>query len=160
MSDFDFIDFNRVNPEGFISILNDDLLRKHLIDHAYFDMTTIREWMKKKAQINSMPGCRIRAVLIEGDLKGWCGIQPDDSGFEIAIVITKDAWGSGLSIFKEMMCWAKTLGHKEIIFHLLDTRPNYKFIERKAVRVKKTELVGRIFTSYIIAVDRYFFRAL
>ncbi len=39
MSDFDFIDFNRVNPEGFISILNDDLLRKHLIDHAYFDMT-------------------------------------------------------------------------------------------------------------------------
>jgi len=42
-------------------------------------------------------------VSIGGILAGCCGIQPDDNGFEIAIVIAKEFWGFGLSIFQEVM---------------------------------------------------------
>ena len=152
MSEVEFINFNNINPDDFLSVVNEHSLRKHLIDHVHFDSVNIREWMNSKIQTESIPGCRIRAVLIDGKLAGWCGIQPDDNGFEIAIVISKQFWGFGISIFKTLMCWAKELGHKEIMFHLLDTRPEYKFLRRKATKIQKTELFGRNFTTYFISV--------
>lgn len=155
MSDIEFVGFNLVNPEDFLPVVNDESLRQHLIDHAHFDSVSIREWINEKVEIESISGCRIRAVFIGGILTGWCGIQPDDNDFEIAIVISKDVWGFGISIFKEMMCWAKELGHKEIMFHLLETRPEYKFLKRKATKVQKTELLGRSFTTYFISVEKW-----
>ena len=152
MSKIEYKVFNSVDPEDFLSVVNEQILRKHLIDHAHFDSVNIREWMNGKTQTESNPGCRIRAVYIDGILAGWCGIQPDDNGFEIAIVISKQFWGFGISIFKTLMSWAKELGHKEIMFHLLETRPEYKFLKRKATKVKKTELFGRNFTTYFISV--------
>lgn len=155
MSAIEFVSFDKVTPEDFLPVVNDESLRKHLIDHAYFDSVSIREWINGKEQVESMAGCRVRAVFIGGMLAGWCGIQPDDSGFEIAIVIVKEFWGFGVSIFQDMMFWAKEMGHKEIRFHLLETRPEYKSLERKATKVQKTELWGRIFTTYFISVEKW-----
>jgi len=152
MSEIEYVNFKHVNPEDFLPVVNDQTLRKHLIDHVHFDSVSIREWMNGKTQSESIPGCRVRAVFIDGVLAGWCGIQPDDNGFEIAIVISKQYWGFGISIFKTLMCWAKELGHKEIMFHLLETRPEYSFLKRKASKVQKTELWGRSFTTYFISV--------
>jgi len=155
MDEIKFVSFNQVDPESFLPVVNEQALRKHLIDHAYFDSASIKEWMNEKNQTESIPGCRVRAVFIDGILAGWCGIQPDDSGFEIAIVLSKEFWGAGISIFNSLMCWAKELGHKEIIFHLLDTRPEYKALKRKANKVQKTALLGRSFTTYFISVDKW-----
>jgi len=99
-----------------------------------------------------MPGRRVRVVFIDGTLAGWCGIQPDDCGFEIAIVLCKEFWGFGISIFNSLMAWAKGFGHKEILFHLLDTRPKYKALKRKTTKVQKNVVLSRHFTSYFIAV--------
>jgi len=126
MNEIEFIHFDKVNPEDFLPVVNEQALRKHLIDHASFDLISLREWMKEKAQTESLSGCRVRAIYIDGRLAGWCGIQPDDNGFELAIVISEKFWGFGISIFKTVMGWAKELGHKEILFHLLDSRPEYK----------------------------------
>jgi hypothetical protein len=156
MSEIEFISFNKVTAEDFLPVVNDVSLRKHLIAHPCFDSTSIREWIDGKEQIESISGCRVRAIFIGGILAGWCGIQPDDNGFEIAIVIAKEFWGFGISIFQEMMIWAKEMGHKEIMFHLLETRPEYKFLKRKATKVQKTELLGRNFTTYYISVEKWF----
>jgi len=155
MSELEFLDFNQVNPDDFLSVVNEEALRTHLIDHAYFDSISIREWMEDKAKTESLPGCRIRAIYIDGVLAGWCGIQPDDNGFELAIVISQKFWGFGISIFKTLMCWAKELGHKEIMFHLLDSRPNYQSLKRLATKVQKTELLGRRFMTYFFSVDKW-----
>lgn len=152
MSEIEYVNFNQVDPEVFLPVVNEQSLRKHLIDHGQFDSVSIKEWMNGKIQSESIPGCRIRAVFIDGVLAGWCGIQPDDKGFEIAIVISKQFWGVGISIFKTLMCWAKELGHKEIVLHLLETRPEYKFLKRKVTSVQKTKLLGRSFTTYFISV--------
>ena len=155
MSEIEFVSFNQVDPEDLLPVVNEQALRKHLVDHAYFDSVSIKEWMNGKAQTESIPGCRVRAVFIGEILAGWCGIQPDDNGFEIAIVISKEFWGFGISIFSSLMSWAKELGHKEIMFHLLETRPEYKALKRKATKVQKTELLGRSFTTYFISVDKW-----
>jgi len=152
MSEIEYANFNKVNPEDFLPVLNDEILRLHLIKHAYFDSVSIREWMYGKIQSESISGCRVRALYIDRVLAGWCGIQPDDNGFELAIVISQQFWGFGTSIFKTLMCWAKEFGHKEVLFHLLDTRPEYLFLKRKAAKVHKSELLDRKFTTYWISV--------
>jgi len=152
MSEIEFLHFGEANPEEFRAVLNEDSLRTHLIDHPYFDITRFQSWRDDKIQLDSLPGCRVRAVYIDGALAGWCGIQPDDRGHEIAIVISKKFWGFGIAIFRHIMCWAKELGHKEILFHLLDSRPEYKALNKMASKVQKTELAGRCFTTYYLSL--------
>ena len=105
-----------------MAVVNEDSIREHLVDHPRFNITNIKEWIEDKIETDAMQGCKVRVVSIGGELAGWCGIQPDDYGFEIAIVISQRFWGSGIPIFKTLMLWANELGHKEVLFHLLDTR--------------------------------------
>jgi hypothetical protein len=65
--------------------------------------------MAYKLGVDARPGCRVRAIFLDGTLAGWCGIQPDDEGVELAIVLAKAGWGSGVAIFNEMMGWARSL---------------------------------------------------
>ncbi|MFA0814063.1 GNAT family N-acetyltransferase [Microbulbifer epialgicus] len=154
----EFIDLSHVKIGELLTILNEQKIRKHLIEHAYFDVASLRQWVENKIKIDLLPGCRIRAVYINGILAGWCGIQPDDKGFELAIVISQKFWGSGTLVFKELMRWAKELGHKEVLLHLLESRPEYRILKRVATQVHKTELLGRSFTTYYIGVgsDAYY----
>ncbi len=152
MNTIEYANFKHVNPEDFFQVLNEQPLRKPLMDHVQFDSVSIKKWMDGKIQAESIPGCRVRAVLIDGVLAGWCGIQPYDNGFEIAIIISKPFRGFGISLFKTLMRWAKEFGHTEIMFHLLETRPEYRFLKRKASKVQKTTLLGRSFTTYVISV--------
>lgn len=154
MSEIEYLFFDQVNPEDFMSLVNEDSLRTHLVEHPYFDATSLRAWMEDKIKVDAIQGCRIRAVYIDGVLAGWCGIQPDDNGFELAIVISQKFWGFGILIFKTLMCWANELGHKEIVFHLLDSRPVYKALNKMATKVHKTELAGRCFTTYHVPVGK------
>lgn len=153
MNEIEFLCFDQVNSEDFMVIVNEDSLRTHLIDHPYFDATSLQAWMEHKISMDAMQGCRIRAVCIDGALAGWCGIQPDDNGFELAIVISQKFWGFGIPIFKTLMCWARELGHKEILFHLLESRPEYKALNKMSTKVYKTEIAGRCFTTYHVAVS-------
>lgn len=148
-----FIPFGEVRAEDFLPLVNDETLRKHLIDHPPFELATVRRWMEDKMAIDALPGCRVRAVLIDGALVGWCGLQPDEEGIEIAIVIARAVWGRGLAIFNEMMGWARSMGHQEVVFHLLGTRPLYKSLARRATRVTKTTLSGHPFTTYYFSVQ-------
>ena len=154
MSNIEYLTFEQVDPEELMTVMNEDSLRAHLIHHPYFDVTSIQAWIEDKIKTDLLWGCRIRAVSIDGVLAGWCGIQPDDNGFEIAIVISQKFWGSGIHIFKTLKCWAGELGHKEVLFHLLDTRREYKALAKMATKVRSTQLLGRSFTTYYFSVDQ------
>ncbi|MBL0484148.1 MULTISPECIES: GNAT family N-acetyltransferase [Aeromonas] len=150
-----FSPFSAVRAEDFLPLLNDETLRKHLIPHPLFDVAGVRDWMAYKLGVDARPGCRVRAIFLDGTLAGWCGIQPDDEGVELAIVLAKAGWGSGVAIFNEMMGWARELGHRTILFHLLDTRPPYRSLARRAIWVRKTRLGEHPFTTYCLDVERW-----
>lgn len=153
MSTIEFKDFTHINSKDLTILLNENKIREHLVEHPYFDDISIDKWIKEKIEIDSLSGCRIRAVYINENLAGWCGIQPDEKGFELAIVISENFWGSGISIFKTLISWAKELGHKEVLFHLLESRTEYKALNKIATKVKKTKLLGRYFLTYYISFD-------
>ncbi len=100
---------NDVNPDDFISVLNDEKIRSHLVAHDFFDSVTIREWVKEKTKYDDMPGCRLRAIIVDNKLAGWCGIQKDNENYEIAMVISKSYWGLGTLVFRDLRSWAKEL---------------------------------------------------
>lgn len=152
MSNIEYLSFENVDPKDLMAIVNEDSLRTHLIDHPYFDLTSIQTWVEDKIESDAMEGCRIRVVSINGAIAGWCGIQSDDNGFEIAIVISQRFWGAGLTIFRDLMTWASELGHQEVLFHLLDSRREYKALAKMAIKVHRTNLLGRSFTTYYFSV--------
>jgi hypothetical protein len=152
MTALKYLPFHQVNVDEFLRVLNEQALRTHLIAHPYFDSLSLQVWMAEKAAIDQLAGYLIRAVMVDDQLAGWCGIQPDEEGVELAIVMTQNFWGKGIPVFKQLMCWADELGHTEIVFHLLDSRPRYQALNKMASKVKKTQRLGHGFTSYYLPV--------
>lgn len=152
MNTITFVPFNQIRAEQLLPIVNDPTVRKHLIDHEIFTVQGLNQWITNKLALDSRDDCRIRAIYSDGVLAGWCGIQPDYNGVELAMVLSPKYWGLGANIFQTVIGWAKELGHQEVQLHLLDSRPDYKALLKRSTRVYKTKRLGRCFTSYAIAV--------
>ncbi len=154
MSTIEYVKFSEINPSDFLPLLNKLKIREHLIQHELFDIDTVTTWMKSKVDIDSSFGCKIRALKLDGQLIGWCGIQlEEDNKYEIAIVIDDSSWGYGIKIFHEIMSWAKAIGHEEVYIHFLHTRPKYKFLQKIAKKVYQSEILGSKFNTYQLAVN-------
>ena len=156
MKDVQFKLLSNVDLNALLIILNKTKIRTHLVEHDHFDMHSLSEWVDEKVRIDQLPGCCIRAVIVEQNLAGWCGIQPDKEGYELAIVLDDQYWGAGLQIFKNLMQWAKEYGHTSVLIHLLETRKKYKFLESIATKIKCTPMLGNNFITYELAVGNNF----
>lgn len=152
MKSIEYLKLSQVNANDFIYILNKLKIREHLIDHNLFDNNSIKNWIKSKLEVDSTQGCRVRAIFINHQLAGWCGIQLEDDEYEIAIVIDEEFWGSGKTVFKDIMSWAKDLGHEKILIHFLHSRPEYKFLRKISTKVYTSQLLGDKFTTYQLPV--------
>lgn len=148
----DYLKFNEINPSEFLPLLNSQKIRKHLIEHDLFTIETLTAWMSSKVEVNATSGCKVRGIVCEGELVGWCGIQLEDEKYEIAIIIDDKFWGLGKQVFQDMMCWAKELSHDDVYINFLHTRPDYKFLKKISKSVSEIELFGSKFTSYQLTV--------
>ncbi len=153
MSTIEYLNLSEVNPHDFIPLLNNLKIREHLIEHELFDIGTVKAWIKAKIKVDSTSGCKVRAIILNNQLAGWCGIQLEGEKYEVAIVIDDKLWGIGKTVFYDIICWAKALGHKEIFIHFLHTRPKYKFLRKISRNVYESELLGSKFTTYQLAVN-------
>ncbi|MBJ7539007.1 GNAT family N-acetyltransferase [Marinomonas transparens] len=153
MPTIEYVKFSEVNPESFLPLLNKLKIREHLIQHELFDRDSAAAWMKSKVDVDASHGCKVRAINVDDQLIGWCGIQLEDAKYEIAIVIDDGSWGLGIKIFHEMMGWAKAMGHDEVYIHFLHTRPNYKFLQKMAKKTYESDILGNKFNTYLLAVN-------
>ena len=152
MDTIEYVKFDQLSPESFLPLLNKLKIREHLIQHELFDLNSTSTWMQSKVVVDSSLGCKVRAINVNQQLIGWCGIQLEDSKYEIAIVIDDKSWGVGVKIFHEIMSWAKILGHDEVYINFLHTRPKYKFLNKMAKQVYESELFGSKFNTYQLTV--------
>ncbi|MCB1668421.1 MAG: N-acetyltransferase [Porticoccaceae bacterium] len=150
----EYVKLDEVVSEDFIPLLNKENLRRHLVRHDLFNAEMVKDWIAGKVELDSSEGCKIRAVLIDSQLAGWCGIQSEDGKYEIAIVIDDRYWGVGVKIFRDVMAWAEELGHKTVFIHFLYSRPEYKFLRKIARNVFVSEFLGSQFTTYELEVEK------
>lgn len=149
----EYVKFEEIEPIDFLPLLNKQTTREHLIDHELFDTEKVKEWMRNKISVSASQGCRVRAITVDKQLAGWCGIQLEEGKYEIAIVVDDNYWGLGKSVFREIMIWAKELGHTTIFIHFLHTRPKYKFLRKMSKDMYESELLGSKFTTYELEVN-------
>ncbi|WP_444885157.1 N-acetyltransferase [Microbulbifer sp. PSTR4-B] len=150
MKAIEYLKFSEVNPHKFLPILNGHKTRKHLIEHKMFTLKTVTEWMHSKIEVDKEAGCRVRAIIVDDELAGWCGIQQECGKYEIAIVIDGQFWGVGRIVFQDLMRWARELNHDEVLVNFHHTRPIYKFLEKIAEDIHESEIYGSKFTTYKI----------
>ncbi len=148
-----YASLGEVSQTVLLDLMNDEKLRAHLVDHPKFTEETLKLWVMEKTRIDAADEYRVRAILVDGNIAGWCGIQPDAAGAELAIILSSSYWGSGIQVFRDMMLWAQELGHQEVVFHLLETRRKYRALEKMAKEVKESEWMERKFRTYILSTD-------
>ena len=153
MTQTTYVKLDQLDPAGFLPLLNKQKIRTHLVDHQLFDEETVRIWLMGKVEMDATPGCNVRAVLVNQQLAGWCGIQFEEGKYGIALVLDDAHWGLGRQIFGDLMGWAKQLGHKTVFIQLLHTRPEYRFLRKIAKNVYESRLLGNKFTTYELAVE-------
>ncbi|MBY6064266.1 GNAT family N-acetyltransferase [Pseudidiomarina sediminum] len=151
-----FVALDKLDPSTFLPLLNDAVVRKHLVGHEPFTLETVQEWVQEKLCIDAMDGYLVRAICVADELIGWCGIQPDHNEAELAIVLAPTHWGYGRRVFEYLMDCSRTFGHRYVVFHLLDSRREYKALRKFANDVFQTRLMGRNFTTYKLAVRGQF----
>lgn len=152
MNHIEYVDLQTLNRVELLNILNNKKVRKHLISHGEFNVVSLDEWVKSKIRINSTSGCKIKGVKINAAVAGWCGIQYENGAYELAIVLDANYWGVGVAVFKELMKWAGELDHRNVVLHLFNTRPEYKFLRKMASRVDKSTVFGQEYTRYELRV--------
>ncbi len=139
--------------EEWLELLNSDLVRKHLIQHPQFTTETFRIWLQSKIKLDREPGCILRAIRSDGKLIGWCGIQIESGDYELALVLSPKYWGHGREAMNQIIVWAQELGHKQLLAHLPQTRPQTKALERlfgKPIRVSNIQ--ENVFNTYRIEI--------
>ncbi len=152
MNKLDYLTLDSVVPAEFVPLLNKASVRQHLIEHPLFDDASVSVWLKAKQQVDATPGCKVRAIRVDGAWAGWCGIQSEQGRYEIAVILDNQYWGLGRQVFTEVMGWAKGFGHQTVYIHFLHTRREYRFLSRMARQVTTSELMGNRFTTYEISV--------
>ncbi|MFZ5620772.1 MAG: GNAT family N-acetyltransferase [Pseudomonadota bacterium] len=153
MNRVEYVKLNDVDPAKFLALLNKQKIRQHLVDHPLFDVGTVNAWLETKIEMDASPGCKVRAVVVDKQLAGWCGIQRENEKYELAVILDDGYWGLGRTLLRELMVWAKDLGHKTIFIHFLHTRPEYRHLRKIARNVYKSKLLGSEFTTYELAVE-------
>jgi hypothetical protein len=148
-----YVKLSEIEPAELLPLLNKQATRNHLIEHELFDIDGVEGWIQSKLDVDSSEGCKIRAIIADKQLAGWCGIQFKESNYEIAVIIDDSFWGIGKTVFRELIIWAKELGHTTILIHLLYTRPEYKFLRKMSKKVYQTELMGSTFTTYELDIS-------
>ena len=153
MSKLRYVGLSEIDLDDLKALLNKKERREHLIEHSLFDSNTIKSWVKEKIQVDSKNGCRIRGIISNNSIAGWCGIQFEDEKYEVAIVLGNEYWGIGTRVFRDIMSWAHELGHDEIFIRLLHTRSEYKFLRKRSKNVFVSEHLGNRFTTYQLSVN-------
>lgn len=153
MRHIDYLPLNQVDPDQLLSLLNKERVRSHLMKHQLYGRESLLLWLNDKIKMDSTPGCRIRAVVVDKRCVGWCGIQYDNGDYEIAVVLDDSHWGLGRKIFRDLIAWAKELGHQTVSIHFFHTRPEYKFLRKIAQSVHESQIMDNKFTTYRLSVD-------
>jgi len=152
MNDVIYLKFGEINPTELLPLLNSEKIRTHLIVHDLFTTDTLADWINSKIGVNSISGCKVKGIICDDELSGWCGIQLGGEKYEIVIILDEKFWGLGRKVFQDMMGWSKKLGCDEVNVNFLHTRPEYKFLKKNEKSVPETELFGANFVCYQLFV--------
>jgi ribosomal-protein-alanine N-acetyltransferase len=100
-----FAPLSTVAPQNLRDLLADLLVIRHmpLAGPQPMSPDELRDWVAGKEAITQQHGFGPQAILIDGNFAGWGGIEPDDAGASISLVLFPAYWGRGRQILDVLL---------------------------------------------------------
>jgi RimJ/RimL family protein N-acetyltransferase len=143
-----------VEISALTALVNDPRVTRHMPLASPMTEDDVGAWVRAKEAIWDERGFGPWAILVDGELAGWGGLQPyddePDGELEIAVVLAPTYWGLGRSVFRRFAADAfERLGVDHVIIAIPPSRRRVAGIERLgARRVGETSLAGADFVLW------------
>ncbi|MDR3501688.1 MAG: GNAT family N-acetyltransferase [Legionella sp.] len=93
-----------VDKQLIMQLLNDPMIKRHMpLSVENFDEKQYIKFIEAKESIWNEFGFGPWAYFIDEQFVGWGGIQPDEGDFELALVLSPDAWGYGRHLYNNLI---------------------------------------------------------
>jgi RimJ/RimL family protein N-acetyltransferase len=100
-----FAPLSTVDAERLRELVSDPQVVLHMPLSGPEPMTLdeLQEWIEGKEAITREHGFGPQAILIDGELAGWGGIEADDAGASVSLVLSPAFWGHGRQILDVLL---------------------------------------------------------
>lgn len=153
MPTFDFQLLNEVETASLYKVLSNPKISKHLpLFETDIDLEWVSNWVQLKMGLWNDKKLGPYAVLLNNDVVGWCGYQPDGEYAELAIVLSPVAWGIGADVVNELNRLWKIYGDGRKRVFYLPTSRNADLISNRLgmEKIGTTDFNGIVFNVFEI----------
>lgn len=151
MSSFELVPLDSVKVDELLKVLSDPRISKHLpLFDSNIDIDWVRNWVYSKSTQWQDSRLGPYAVLVESEVVGWAGYQPDGELAELAIVLKPSAWGLGMDVIEAVNgLWIEHGDGRKRVFYLPESRNAELVSTRFGIRLAgKTEVAGHKFNVF------------
>lgn len=129
------LEFKRLTEVGLAEIIalnnNPEVLRQMPLGRADFDEIKANDWVEQKDAQWEKYGYGPWAFIVDKDFAGWGGLQYEAGDADLALVLHPKYWGSGKTIYQEIINRAfTTMGLSSITILLPPSRTRIRGIFR------------------------------
>jgi RimJ/RimL family protein N-acetyltransferase len=147
-----FVPLSSIDLEELRALNTDPQVMRHmpLADPEPMSPDELRDWVAGKEAITRQHGFGPQAILLDGDFAGWGGIEPDDAGASISLVLFPAFWGRGREILDVLLEEAfGRLGLPYVLVEFPPTRTRVRGLLRLGFReVGDRTIEGERFVVY------------
>lgn len=121
-----------VNLEALVDMMNDPDVRRHMpLARDGFTVDDAKRFVAIKEQIWENTGYGPWAFMLNGELVGWGGLQPEGADVDVGLVLRPAYWGAGKVLYKQILAYAfGTLGLDSVIALLPPSRTRVAGLRR------------------------------
>ena len=159
-NDYDELVFKRlseVDHEALIELMNDPAVRRHLpLARGYFGPSECEEFVAAKEGMWREHGYGPWAFVLDDELVGWGGLQPEGDDVDVGMVLRRKHWGAGRVLFERIIDHAfNDLGISSVIALLPPTRTRVAGMRRLGFCADGEVVVGDVrFARYRLTAPR------
>lgn len=147
----EFKRLSEINTAELIALNTNPLVRRQMpLSGGDFGEAECREWVAGKEQQWQEHGYGPWAFVIDGNFAGWGGLQYEDGDADLGLVLHPNYWGSGITIYKEIIRRAfGEMGLESVTILLPPSRTRVKGILRLGFQLDgEIEIGGERFIRY------------
>jgi ribosomal-protein-alanine N-acetyltransferase len=118
-----FTPLSLIDPQALQALFTDPRVIRHmpLADPEPMSLDELRDWVAGKEAITQQHGFGPQAILLDDYFAGSGGIEPDDAGASISLVLLPAFWGHGRQILDVLL--EKAFGRLGLPYVLVEFPP-------------------------------------
>lgn len=157
MVDIELVRLTEVPPADLVAVLGDPRLARHMPLWRPMSEAEVAAWVRDKDAQWERHGYGPWAVRVEGRTIGWAGLQREEHGPDLAVVLAPAGWGHGAAVVTAVLARAfGQLGLDEVVVSLPASRAPEAVLARWGFRAAAPqEIAGATFRTWRLTRETY-----